>query len=113
MESFITRIKERLCSQKGESIGETLVSLLIAALALVMLAGAMTSASNIIISSRNKLESYYDANESLAKRESGTPMVNTLKLEDTSGAVSSQTITVSYYQNTVFSDKPVVVYDIS
>ena len=55
-------MKKKLKSQTGESIGETLVSLLIAALALVMLAGAVSASSGVIMKGRNKLNAYYTAN---------------------------------------------------
>lgn len=49
-----------LGSQSGETIGETLVALLIAALALTMLAGAITASGNMIAKGRKKLKEYYD-----------------------------------------------------
>ena len=50
---------KKLRSTAGESIGETLVALLISALALVMLAGAVSSASNIITRSNDAMNDYY------------------------------------------------------
>ena len=50
-----TKLRKKIKSPSGESIAETLVALLIAALALVMLAGAMTAASNMIAVSRKKM----------------------------------------------------------
>ena len=51
------RIFKKLSSQMGESIGETLVALLISALALVMLAGAVSSGMRIVTNSKEKMES--------------------------------------------------------
>ena len=53
------RIMAKLRSQAGESIAETLVATLIAALALLMLAGAVSSASNIITRSNDAMNDYY------------------------------------------------------
>ena len=50
---------KKLRSTAGESIGETLIALLISALALVMLAGAVSSASNIITRSNDAMNDYY------------------------------------------------------
>ncbi len=49
----------KLRSRSGESIGETLVALLISALALVMLAAAITSATGIINRSNTAIEQRY------------------------------------------------------
>ena len=53
------KMLKKLRSTAGESIGETLVALLISALALVMLAGAVSSASNIITRSNDAMNDYY------------------------------------------------------
>ena len=72
--SLFSRIRRRLRSRSGESLGETLISLLVASLALVMLAGAISSAK-AISDKGSKLNTYYsDMNELVIKREdSGTP----------------------------------------
>lgn len=54
------RITARLRSKAGESIAETLVALLISALALVMLAGAISSAARIIKESNVAAENMYN-----------------------------------------------------
>lgn len=53
------KMLKKLRSTAGESIGETLIALLISALALVMLAGAVSSASNIITRSNDAMNDYY------------------------------------------------------
>lgn len=71
-------IVRKLKNRKGESIGEVLVSLLISALALVMLASMITSSSRMIQSSKVKLQDYYVANNALETRtgtNSGTGTV--------------------------------------
>lgn len=47
------RLLAKLRGRAGESIAETLIALLISALALVMLAGAISSAANIVRTSKN------------------------------------------------------------
>jgi len=56
---MIRRIKDKLQSVVGESIGETLIALLISALALLMLAGAVSSAGRIVTRNKAAMESYY------------------------------------------------------
>ena len=57
------RIAAKLRGKSGESIAETLIALLISALALLMLAGAVSSAANIVTKSRAAVKTY---NESTA-----------------------------------------------
>ncbi|MBQ6346431.1 MAG: hypothetical protein IJI71_02600 [Clostridia bacterium] len=52
-------IKSKIRSISGESIGETLVALLISALALLMLAGAIGSASKIVTRNKTAMDEYY------------------------------------------------------
>ena len=65
------KLIKKLKSSSGESIGETLVALLIAALALLMLAVAITATTRIITNSSEKVDDYFDKsntkNETLSK----------------------------------------------
>lgn len=102
------KIKKKLDSQAGESIAETLVSLLIAALALVMLAGAMTTASGVVNKSREKLggeTGYYSKTESLVKMESETQGI-----VEISGSGLNQSVDIVYGVNDAFSKTPVIAY---
>jgi hypothetical protein len=60
-------IKRKLHSKAGESIGETLVAVLISALALVILAGAIGAATRIITRSNAAVKLHYDADADRAK----------------------------------------------
>ena len=106
------KIRKKLKNQAGESLAETLVSLLIAALALVMLAGAISSASGVIIKSRDKLDKYYSANEEndgvVRMASGGTP--GSMKMTDSSGVVQDKTINIIYFKNDEFAKTPVVAY---
>ncbi len=79
---MMNRIKAKLRGRAGESIAETLIATLIAALALVMLAGAVASAARIVTTSRKAIEEYqneiYDPINGLEKQWI-TIMENTLK----------------------------------
>lgn len=72
----MSRIREKLKNQAGETIAEVLVSLLISTVALMMLAVMITSAQNSVEKSREALEKYYGS--------SATPgsLAITVKLED-------------------------------
>ena len=60
-------IKRKLHSNAGESIGETLIAVLISALALVILAGAIGAASRIITRSNTAVKLHYDADTARSK----------------------------------------------
>ena len=64
---MLRRMKNKLRSCVGESIGETLVALLIAALALLMLAGAVSSASRIVTRNKVAMEEYYGTKQAEVK----------------------------------------------
>lgn len=107
------KIIGKLNSQTGESLAETLVALLISAVALVMLAGVMSAAGSVISSSRNKLKAYYEAtNEKLVNRSGETAGSNSVTISDSGGTsvISIQYDSITYYKNTVFSQTPIVAY---
>ena len=97
-------MKNKLKSNDGESIAETLVAVLIAAFALLMLAGTVNTSSNLITKSQNTLKEYYESENNLEER-TGTPQTMDAKLgNDYSWSVNA-------YKNEQFPTKPVVVYD--
>ena len=93
--------KRKLRNRRGESIAETLVATLIAALALTMLAGSIAAASNMIKESRRNLKTYYDNSNNMAEMSGGT-----------SGtvSVSGKSIDVEYVENSAFKRIKVVAY---
>lgn len=99
-------VLKKLRSKAGESISETLVSLLIASLALVMLAGAVSSATGMITRSRTKLSKYYKTNDELVTVSKGSPGQITIKAD----GLTDQTVPIQYTENTEFSNKTVVSY---
>ena len=57
------KILIKMRNQLGESIGETLIALLISSLALLMLAGAISTAGRIITTNRNSMSTYYETEQ--------------------------------------------------
>ena len=117
---MLEKLKQKLQSRAGESIGETLVSLLIAALALVMLAGAISASSGVIMKSRDKLNDYYSANEEASgvvkMTSGGSTVTDGITIEDNTSntrAISDQSFKVTYYKNDKFGKKTVVAYELS
>lgn len=113
-------LKAKLHSQSGETIAETLIALLISALALVMLAGAIGTAARIVTQSEDKMQAYYQEYNKLASPidQSTTNVLtigfkngaNTVMLVNEKDAVGNIGIGVKYYNNQVFVSKPVVAY---
>jgi len=68
MKKLGKKMAARLQSNAGESLAEVLISLLIAALAMTMLAATISTASKIITSSKEKMGEYYTANDALAEQ---------------------------------------------
>ena len=54
-------MKRKLMYSRGESIAESLVSILIVALASILFAGMVTASRNIIDTSRDWMKNYYEA----------------------------------------------------
>ncbi len=56
------QVQKKLYNQSGETIAETLIAMLIASIALVMLASMINSTVNVVNKSKAKMEEYYEAN---------------------------------------------------
>ena len=116
------RIIKKLASQSGESIGETLVALLISALALVMLAGAVSAGMRIVTNSKEKMDEYYKVNNAVVARETSAPTVkgtaapgfsrNTLTVTINKLLPSGTIPPANYWKNETLSGVPVVVYSL-
>ncbi len=102
-------IKKKLNSIAGETIAETLVALLISAFALVMLAVAIAAGSSAIITSKDKMEEYYNTNESGADIIPG----GNITITDNGGSpqMNIPSEPVTFKKNSIFSNKPVVSYE--
>lgn len=106
------RLKKKLKSQAGESLAETLIALLIAVAALVMLAGAISASANVIQRGQQKLDAYYSANETAdgVVQMSGTGDAGTVKITESSNAIAEKSYDVQYYTNGEFNKTPVIAY---
>ncbi len=107
----------KLKNNSGESLAETLISLLIAAVALVMLAATIAASAGIISKGRNKLNDYYSENEKSAgivkMTDSGeeTGATETVVISaDGENDYLSESVKVEYYKNTEIGMTPVISY---
>lgn len=103
--------KRKLHSTAGETIAETLIGVLISALALVMLAGAISATAKMITSSDQKMEQYYKNDAALAKMTGSNEMTVTITATDVDeNRTVNENRTVTYAENSAFTSKPVVAY---
>ena len=100
-------VQSKLKSRIGESIAETLVAVLIAAFALLMLAGTVNTSSNLVINSRNKLNEYYEYNNKVESRDNEVAETET---EEVSLIGTNKKWHVKIYENNKMS-KSVIAYD--
>lgn len=69
---MIKKLKSRLRSQKGESIAEVLVAVLLSAVALTMLATMISATSKMVIRSKTLTKEYVKQNNLLVEKGSST-----------------------------------------
>ena len=105
--------KNKLCRKNGESLIETIAAMLIAALASVMLAGAIYSASISVDKSRAYIDSYYSENEEsegviLQDEEKGQSA--RVRITDQSGTLFLPDVHIRYYTNAIDPDNTVIAY---
>ena len=115
--STVEYVRNRLKSRAGESLAEVLISVLISALGIAMLAGVISSAADVVARSKDTMDSYITAGNQLAARSDDTAEgTGTVKLQDDSNNTvkisddSDSSITVNYYINDTAAGDPVVSY---
>lgn len=114
MESVLMR---RCRSRAGETIAETLLALLVSALALTMLAGAITTATNVTNVGNAAMEDYYAGMNAAAAGSDSDSSAHgsghvSIKLSDNTGPdlLTGNSVGVDYHVNARFGGKPVVAY---
>lgn len=94
-------IAKKLRSRLGETIAETLVSLLIASLALMTLAGMITATTRNVRTSEKKINSYYEANVKLQNIKAETAQTGSVTIKLAGQEISYD---VLYEENDTFKD---------
>ena len=104
------KIAKKLRSQTGESIAETLIAVLVIAVALTMLAAMISATADMVKKSEKKMDDYYTANTALETLSGGTSMSINISPDSSEGGSSSiESVSAVYVDNTVLS-KPVIAY---
>lgn len=111
MKKLKNQIAAKLGQKSGETLAEVLVALLIAALALTMLASMIASSTKLINQSKQKMESYYAANDSLAEKSGDGELTMSLKLGESDVKMTNVAIDeVEYSVNNKAGAKKVIAY---
>lgn len=117
------RILIRKCrNQSGETIAETLIALLVSALALTMLAGSITTATKVAESSDKTLKQYYAVTNTVAegtgssgvadgKLKTGNGYVSIYETDPAKDLLSGDGRTgIAFRVNSGLNTKPIVAY---
>ena len=108
-------IMKKLRANRGETLAETLMAALVSALALVMLAGAMSAARTTILKSEEKMSAYYGADAAMVGRsgdgvEISVEVKSKPDLENPTVSVTQIFNNISLYSNGVFTNNVVYSY---
>ena len=106
LKTLLSSIGKKLKGRGGESLTEVLVSLLISAVALTMLASMISASTGMVKQSREKLDDYYTNNNGLVTR-TGTSVSGFAEFGTEDGKVYDQ---VSYLENDESIGHAVIAY---
>ncbi len=106
--------KKKLRSSKGEGIAEVLIAVLISAVALALLASMITTATGMLRSSQETMDTYYGERNELAQLNTGSVTTGTVSVAANGASVpmtygDGDTITVSYTSSTL-NNKTIYAY---
>lgn len=110
MKKMKKKALRKLKSRTGESLVEVLVSLLIAALALTMLASTIATSSKIITQSKDKMEDYYDQNNAMAGQSQDGALTAALTISGSDVSLTGDDLSISFSINTEVGSTKVVSY---
>ena len=104
------KLRGRLHSRRGESIAETLIAMLIATLAFIVLVSMVSHATKLITSSQKSMKEYYIDNNQLSTPSGGTGTVVVKDGDATVTLYPGYTGTVDTTTNNHFSGKSFTAY---
>lgn len=107
-------LKKKLKNKKGESIAEVMVGMLISVLGLVLLATAISAATNMVIKSKTKMANYIREENKLAGESTEEGAEGALQITDSIGTTvitlydsAPASYTVRYAENEEANATPV------
>lgn len=108
-------MKKKLRSQAGETLAETLITVLIIAVAMTMLAGMISATASMVKTSETKMNEYYQISAAL---ETFSEVVNdqdqaptaTITVTKNSENKNLDPVKIEYAKNEVFTEHTVIAY---
>ena len=100
----MSEILRKIRDNRGESIAETLVALLVAALGLLLLASAINSTSRIITTSNKKIKEYNDGELIVVQQNVG--------LDTATGTITFNNERLSYDNKDIYININVFINDV-
>lgn len=115
LQAVVAKMRKRVRDEQGETITETLVSVLIGGLALLMLAVVLATANHIVMDSRHAMDDYYTATNGMATASGNASGKVTVTLTESNAAgtgsttLASTSVNVNYVIDEI-TGKTVVSY---
>ena len=111
---MMKKVMKKLYGNAGESLAETLIAVLLIAVALTMLASMISATSSLIKKSEDTMDRYYTESEKLETFSTfgaeSDPKVSFTVTSVNDPTLSIADVSVQYAENTVFSKYPVFAY---
>ena len=104
-------LKIKLQSQIGETLAETLITVLIIAVAMTMLAGMISATASMVKTSEKKMDEYYQTSKNLETfSEMESDHTPTATIKSKSDPATFDSIPIEYAKNEVFTEHTIVAY---
>lgn len=117
MKKLRAKTLAKLSGRSGETLAEVLIALLIAALAMTMLAAAISSSAKMITKSKQKMEQYYSESDRMAEQSGDTTGKLSINLSQSGSAVyllkNGQPLTAAFTVNDEIARTKVIAYWLS
>lgn len=116
---FFRKLKRKLNNNKGETIAEVLIALLVSCLGVALMASMISVSMSIIVNSKKTMSDYISRENVLIEKDAAESGTGTVSVKKQDGAALKLTaeddgnpLAVKYYVNTVLGNKKVYTYRI-
>lgn len=121
----LQKVKSKLKQNNGETLSEALIAMLVSVLGMVLLASAITTATNLVITSKKKMQSYWSAERTMILNSDGkeltesySPNIGTIQIMNELGTKvipltdeSDSSIMVKYVTSRFGSKDRIIIFN--
>lgn len=121
----LQKVKSKLKQNNGETLSEALIAMLVSVLGMVLLASAITTATNLVITSKKKMQSYWSAERTMILNSDGkeltesySPNIGTIQIMNEMGTKvipltdkSDPSIMVKYVTSRFGSKDRIIIFN--